>query len=144
MLVKGYWKLHEDGELRPVVDANVQTPDGRWKAVTFLLDAGADRTIIEEGLLFLLGPLVLPADESSKLSGIGGKTDFAFVQTILEFTRDDGKPSTVNGPFGIFTNPENSDLSVLGRDVTNNFDVIYSFPKREVLLLHPPHGYTVK
>jgi hypothetical protein len=144
MLVKGHWKLCEDGELRPVVEAKVRTPGGGWKALTFLLDAGADRTILEERLLFLLNSLVLPADESSKLSGIGGKADFALVQTVLEFTRDDGKPSIINGPFGIFTDQENSDLSVLGRDVTNNFDVIYSFPQQEVLLLHPPHRYVIQ
>jgi len=27
---------------------------------------------------------------------------------------------------------------VLGRDVTDNFDVIYSFPQREVILLARP------
>ena len=35
-------------------------------------------------------------------------------------------------------------VSVLGRDVTNNFDVIYSFPRREVMLLAPPHTYQVQ
>jgi hypothetical protein len=144
MLVNGLWKQYEDGELRPAVNAKVRTPDGSWKEVSFLLDAGADRTIIEEGLLSLLSPLVLPADESSKLSGIGGKADFALVQTVLGLVRNDGGTSIVNGPFGIFTDPANSDLSVLGRDVTNNFDVIYSFLKLEVLLLYPPHGYTVQ
>jgi hypothetical protein len=51
---------------------------------------------------------------------------------------------TVSGAFAVFASPESSDVSVLGRDVTNNFDVIYSFPRREVLLLAAPHGYVVQ
>jgi hypothetical protein len=44
----------------------------------------------------------------------------------------------------ITVEPESGDVSVPGRDVTDNSDVIYSFPKREVLLLAPPHGYVVR
>jgi hypothetical protein len=51
---------------------------------------------------------------------------------------------TVQGPFGAFTDPISSDISVLGRDVTNNFDVIYSFSQRQVTLLAPPHGYQIQ
>ena len=50
----------------------------------------------------------------------------------------------VNGPFGVFTDPTSSDISVLGRDVTNNFDVIYSYPKRQVTLLARPHSYQIQ
>lgn len=35
------------------------------------------------------------------------------------------------------------DLSILGRDVLNNFDVIISRPRNEVLLLAPRHTYQV-
>jgi hypothetical protein len=31
-------------------------------------------------------------------------------------------------PFGIFIDPTSSDISVPGRDVTNNFDMLYSYP----------------
>jgi hypothetical protein len=34
-------------------------------------------------------------------------------------------------------------LSVLGRDVLDNFDVIFSRRRDEVLLLAPNHSYTV-
>ena len=35
-------------------------------------------------------------------------------------------------------------MSVLGRDVLNNFDVILSWRRKEVLLLAPNHQYHVK
>ncbi len=92
----------------------------------------------------LLRPLVLPENEAPKLSGVGGAVECLLLGTRLGFTRDDAKLISINGSFGIFTDLHSSDISVLGRDVTDNFDVIYSFPKREVLLLAMPHSYMVQ
>lgn len=145
MLVKGSWEEFSDGAIRPVVYAFVQTAAGDWRRIAFLLDAGADRTILHADLLPLLAPLLLlPDEQAPRLGGIGGEVGSRLVQTSLAFTRDDGKRVTVNGTFSVFVVPESSDVSILGRDVTDNFDVIYSRPKREVLLLAPPHGYTVQ
>lgn len=144
MLVEGYWHQFDDGVIRPVVDATVQTADGDELDVTFLLDADADRTVFDTTFLSAFAPMALPVDQAPQLSGVGGQADCLFVQTRITFTRADGKPVTVNGSFGVFADAGSSDISVLGRDVTNNFDVIYSFPKREVLLLAAPHGYVVQ
>ncbi len=143
MRVEGRWHLFDDGVLRPVIDAAVQTPTGSWQSVTFLLDAGADRTVFDAHFLSLLSPLALSAAQTPELGGVGGKVGCIFVQARLAFVRDDEKQVFVNGPFGIFTDLASSDLAVLGRDVTNNFDVIYSYPKRQVTLLAPPHNYQV-
>ena len=58
--------------------------------------------------------------------------------------RDDGVPIAVSGAFTAFTDPAATDMSVLGRDVLNNFDVILSWRRKEVLLLAPNHQYHVK
>jgi hypothetical protein len=144
MRVEGRWHLFDDGILRPVVDSFVQTPEGTWQAVMLLLDAGADRTVFEARLLTVLQTLAVPADEAPELGGVGGKAGCIFARTRLAFARDDGRLVNVKGLFGVFTDPGSSDVSVLGRDVTNNFDVIYSFPRREVMLLAPPHGYQIE
>lgn len=109
--------------------------------VTFLLDAGADRTVFEAAFASTLAPLALSAAQAPELGGVGGKVEGLFVQTRLALERQDRTLVFINGPFGVFTDPRSSDVSVLGRDVTNNFDVIYSFPQRQVLLLALPHGY---
>jgi hypothetical protein len=49
----------------------------------------------------------------------------------------------VRGKFTAFTEPGATDMSVMGRDVLNNFHVIVSRPNREVLLLAPRHRYEV-
>ena len=138
MRIDGRWHLFKDGVLRPVIDAAIETPSGTWQPVLFLLDAGADRTVLDYTFLPLLAPLALPANETPKLGGVGGRVDCIFIQSRLGFLRTDQKRVTVKGPFGIFTDPDSSDLCVLGRDVTNNFDVIYSYPRRQVTLLSPP------
>ena len=144
MRVECRWHLFDDGALRPVIDAAVQIPTGSWQSVTFLLDAGADRSVFDSHFLSLLSPFALPLAQTPELGGVGGKVSCVFVQARLAFVRDDEKQVFVNGPFGIFTDPASSDLSVLGRDVTNNFDVIYSYPRRQVTLLAPPHGYQIQ
>ena len=143
MLVRGRWHTFDDGIVRPVVEARVETPAGDWKTVRLLLDAGADRTVFDARFLSLLSPFALPESQAQQLGGVGGKAECLFVQTRLAFTRADGKRVIVQGPLGVFTDPASSDVSVLGRDVTNNFDVIYSHPQRQVLILAAPHRYQV-
>ena len=78
------------------------------------------------------------------LSGVGGGADSMTVETAIAFARDDGELVTVRGAFGVFTQSESADLSILGRDVTNNFTVIYDYPQRIIALLAPPHSCEIK
>ena len=145
MLVKGYWYEFHDGAVRPVVDIKVQRADDGWEKVRFLLDSGADRTVLDASLLPLLTPLLLPEQrDAPQLGGVGGSVASRLLETRLAFTRDDDKQVTITGTFAIFTEMESTDYSILGRDITDNFDVIYSFPKREVLLLASPHTYATQ
>lgn len=144
MLVEGRWHPFDDNELRPVVDAYVRTATGDWEAVIFLLDSGSDLTVFDTRYLPLLSGLAAPLNPALGLGGVGGKAGSIFVNTQIAFTRADGKRVTVNGQFGVFTDASGNDMPVLGRDVTNNFDVIYSFPKRQVSLLAAPHTFVVQ
>lgn len=144
MLVKGQWTEFLDGVTRPVVKVEIELPDGAWREVPFLLDAGADRTVLAAALLPFVTPLLLPETNGSQLGGVGGKVATRSLQTRLGFRRDDNKRVSITGIFAIFTDISSTDICILGRDVTDNFDVIYSFPKREVLLLAPPHTYVTQ
>lgn len=88
----------------------------------------------------------LESDEADqiRLAGIGGLAESITVTTVVALKRDDGRIVTVKGSFGVFAEPESADLSVLGRDVTNNFGVIYDYPNQTVVLLAPPHHYEIK
>jgi hypothetical protein len=144
MLVNGEWLFCQDGVIRPTVTGLVRVPNEQLVEVPFLLDAGADRTVLSLDFLSLLAPLQSSEAEQIHLAGVGGRVSSITIDTAIGFTRDDGKVVTVRGPFAVFTEGESAELSVLGRDVTNNFSVIYDYPNRAVALLSPPHYYEIK
>jgi hypothetical protein len=66
------------------------------------------------------------------------------VATVLEFLCDDGRPIRVHGEFANFTDSTATDLSILGRGVLDNFDLIISRRRGEVLLLASQHQYRIE
>jgi hypothetical protein len=143
MRIDGRWHLFKDGILRPVIDAAIQGPTGTLHTVMFLLDAGADRTVFDHTFVPLLNPLAVASEETPELGGVGGKVDCVFIRSRLAFVSSEGKRVIVQGAFGVFTESSSSDVAILGRDVTNNFDVIYSYPSRQVMLLAKPHSFQI-
>jgi hypothetical protein len=141
MRVDGRWHRFQDGVLRPVIDAAVLSPSGLWQNITILLDCGADRTVFDASLLSLLSPLA--SSQIHELAGVGGNVASKLIQTRLAFVRNDGYRVTVEGQFSLLTEIASSDISVLGRDITNNFDVIYSYPQRQVIMLAQPDSYRI-
>jgi hypothetical protein len=144
MRVEGEWLLCEDGVMRPTVPAVVRAADGAWVEISLLLDAGADRTVFSARFLHRLESLKNEEITPTHLTGVGGAVEYMAVETALRFTTDDGERVTVRGPFAVFTEIESADLSILGRDVTNNFSVIYDYPNQVVSLLALPHSYEIK
>lgn len=144
MRISGEWLICDDLIIRPVIPGSVQTADDSWANVTFLLDAGADRTVLSASFLQMLNPLKSPDEEQIRLAGVGGETGVITVETVIGFRTDERRTVKVRGKFGVFTDSESTDLSVLGRDVTNNFSVIYDYPQRIVAMLALPHFYEIK
>jgi hypothetical protein len=143
MRIVGEWLLCDDGITRPVVRAQVPGGDRRPRSDRFLIDSGADRTVFSAAFVRRLQLSGASPAPGAALGGIGGTTGFVLVTAVIEFRRDDGGPARVRGQYAAFTDPRASDLSVLGRDVLDNFDVILSRRRDEVLLLARSHSYTV-
>jgi hypothetical protein len=144
MRIAGEWRVCDDGVTRPAVQAKVQAGEGTFHADFFLVDSCADRTVLSAAMLAKLGPSATSAPAGFALQGIGGVSGCVPIQSVLEFTRDDGGVAHVRGEFAAFTDPAATDLSILGRDVLNIFDVILSRRRNEVLLLAPNHQYRVE
>ncbi len=143
MQVVGKWLLGDDGITRPVVEANVLGANGKPHKDLFLIDSGADRTVFNAGLLQNLRLPAIQPPPGLTLEGISGASKYVLLTTTIEFVRDDGGPARVRGELAAFVDPAASDLSILGRDVLNNFDVILSRPREQILLLAPNHQYYV-
>ncbi|MBI1918645.1 MAG: retropepsin-like domain-containing protein [Planctomycetes bacterium] len=129
---------------RPALKIKVEAADGSYFVEFFLVDSCADRTVFSADLLSKLSFPTNASPGSSALQGVGGMSGIVLVRTVLELTRDDGGPVHLRGEFAAFTDPAATDLSILGRDVLNNFDVIFSRQRNEVLLLAPNHQYRVE
>ena len=143
MLVRGEWQLRDDGVMRPIVRARVGE-DGSPVPENFLIDSGADRTVLSAVLVTHLRLSVQSAPPGFTLSGIGGTSAFVLVTTVVEFISDDGRPVRVRGEFAGFTDPTATDLSILGRDILSHFDLILSRRRSEIFLLAPRHQYRIE
>jgi predicted aspartyl protease len=142
MIIPGEWQRLEGGALRPTVKVRVQARDGNFIERHFLVDTGADRTVLCRATLSALPTVEVP-ETGGMVGGIGGVAGATLVDVTLIFHKDDGSNASVGGPYVAFLAPDASDEDILGRDVLNNFDVVTSFRRREVLLLAPPHSASV-
>jgi hypothetical protein len=143
MLVRGEWQLRDDGVIRPIVRARVGG-DSPPVPENFLLDSGTDRTVLIAVLVTRLRLSARSAPPGFTLSGIGGTSAFVLVTTVVGFLRDDGEPVRVRSEFASFTDPTATDLSILGRDVLDHFDLVLSRRRNEILLLAPTHQYRIE
>jgi hypothetical protein len=144
MLIVGEWQVGDDGMTRPVVRAEVLGLDGSPIAEGFLVDSGADRTVLSAAVLERLHLPVRRGQPGLTLSGIGGESDFVLVSTAIVFVREDGGAARIRGELAGFTDLTTTDLSILGRDVLDHFDIVLSRRRNEVLLLAPNHRYHIE
>jgi hypothetical protein len=143
MQIAGKWFRCSDGTTRPMVDAGVQKADGSLFDEKFLIDSGADVTVLSDIVWQQLGLPPAPNPPGFALAGISGRSAFVVVDTVLVFRRQDGLPARLRGRLAAFTQPTGMDYSILGRDVLDNFDVILGRQRREVILLAGNHQYQI-
>ena len=141
MLINGLWYLCDDDMVRPVIRGELQASDGSWVNAPFLVDTGADRTVISAEISNALH--LQPIDSPDRLSGVGGMADSVVVETRIRFTHDEAGKAVFIGQFAGFIDPEALDTSVLGRDILNLFALIVDRRADTVCLLGQQHYYTV-
>ena len=140
MLIKGDWLLCDDEIVRPVLRAEILARDQTWKAAEFLLDTGADRTVLSANVLAMLGPL--PANNDiERISGVGGIIETPVIKTALRLTRENNDKILFRGAYAACTDPDMLDMSVVGRDILDLFTVIIDRSNDFVGLLRDRHSY---
>jgi hypothetical protein len=126
---------------RPYITILVRSRDGAWIPLPFLIDSGADATFLDTSCLQQMGIDPGTASEQTA-SGVGGKAAHIEFATALRFESEEGT-RTFTGTISVFTDPETCDTPVLGRDVLDNFRLIFDRGRNSILLLSPPHDYEV-
>ena len=143
MQIHGDWLRRAGLPVLPLIEIYVRRADGSFTLDLFLIDSGADRTIFSGSLFQSLGISAMGSASGSTLFGIGGQFQPVDVATELEFRKTAAVPHRIAGQFAAATDPNAIDISILGRDVLDQFDVILSNRRDEILLLNDPHGYTI-
>jgi hypothetical protein len=81
MHINGEWYLCDDGIVRPVIRGEVLAGDDSWVRVPFLVDTGADHTVLSAAILALLR--LRPVALQEHLGGLGGLTAAVMVETRI-------------------------------------------------------------
>lgn len=141
MLIVGEWRPDENGVLTPVLDCFLLAGNGKWHAVSFLIDSGAERTVLSPEIL---RDLDAPAQMSlNSLVGIGTASQVLTVSSRLKLQAADKTDVIVNGPYFGLAEGREGELSILGRDVLSNFAVILDRPGHAITMLHGRHHYSI-
>jgi len=140
----GSWRQCLDGIVRPMIKAEVEGSNGQLYADWFLLDIGADCTVLRFSFLqrLQLPPVGTPG---FTLTGVGTSTPIPLVLVAgkLKLTSIDGHPATIPGPLASFTSLRAVEHSILGREVINEFDFLLEKKRGAFRLLHGVHSCQV-
>lgn len=141
MRIDGAWEFCIDEVIRPVVRAEVIAADGTPVVTLFLVDTGADRTVLSSDILDQLGlPLLLPSRPIESVGGVAASVD---VQAEIRFYRHEGGQASFSIRCSAVTDPAALDMSVLGRDVIDYFALIVDRPSNTSCLLNQRHRYAI-
>jgi predicted aspartyl protease len=138
MRVNGEWRETATTLPRPYLRAFMEAQDGSWVECLFLVDTGADRTLVTADVARRLWHPTLPSTRT--VMGIGGVVDTHEVLTRVRFVGAAGEVFNIAGSYGVFLDELNTEC-ILGYDVLHRFTVIFEKRTNTILLLHPPTGY---
>jgi hypothetical protein len=141
MLLRGQWEQGTDGFTRPLMHGFAQAADGSLVDVTFLVDTGADCTTFSPEIV--RGLNLELQKTSDALGGLGGVVPMVRLRTRISFPREDGVLVGFNGFYAGVLSGEGLDVSVLGRDIINQFTLIADRPGDLVCLLGLAHTYVI-
>lgn len=115
---------------------------GFWEPALFLVDTGADETVLSASIVDELGYSLDGA--RVQLGGIGGVRESASIETRIRFTDDRGRKIAFRSEYAAVTEMGVLDISVLGRDILGMFAVIVDRPGGMVALVGQRHRYWIE
>ncbi len=128
--------------MRPVIRGRILTSRGLWMRVPFLVDTGADQTVLAAPILAALS--LQPRAAQGQIGGVGGIVSSVLVETQIQLRRETGNAVVFRGQYRAVTEVAALDISVLGRDILGLFAVVVDQPGNVVCLLGQRHRYTIE
>ena len=142
MRVNGKWVHCSDGEVHPMIEAHVLGADQIWRASEFLVDTGADRTVISESAF--RESALQQVESDRRIGGLGGDVQSVVVRTALRFTRDDAQTVLVRNDYAAFVREDEFETGILGRDVLDMFALIMDRSADVVAIIRGHHRYSIQ
>ena len=93
MRIDGEWYKCDDSIIRPVVRGDLRAADGTWKSTLFLVDSGADCSVISFAAANALGPAVVAGPQL--LGAMGSVTTTTLIATTIRLPCLDPGPVTI-------------------------------------------------
>ena len=144
MRIEGRWLVGIDGVERPVFDGYLEVPSGIQLAVSLLIDTGADFTVLAPDVAQQFVSVVRPTPTSTTAGGIGGTQPVHELAVDLLLPTTSGQRARIRGPLPILLAPGSLELSVIGRDLLDQFALIYDRPQSVLLLLALPDTFALR
>jgi Aspartyl protease len=143
MRIEGRWLPGTDGIERPVLDGYLTVPGGYQLALSLLIDTGADNTVLAPDIAQRLASVTQPMPTSATAVGISGAMPMYALAVDLLLSTSSGQRARIHGPLPILLTPGSLDLSVIGRDVLDQFTLIYGRLQGVIFLLTPPDTFVL-
>ncbi|MFH1563317.1 MAG: hypothetical protein ABIF11_07890 [Nitrospirota bacterium] len=142
MIFQGIYK-NVAGIFRPYIRIAVLSPTDKWTMVDFLADTGADETFLDFNFIKKFNIDTKGIDVKDDVGGVGGtgvpyfQIDSGLKLISSEWTK------VFKGKINIFLDPYSSEVPLLGRDVLDNFVVIFDRKENSILLLDEEEKYKI-
>jgi predicted aspartyl protease len=143
MHIEGHWLADADGVERPVFHGVIVAPGGVQLAISLLVDTGADITVLAPAVAQQLSDIVQPTLTTTVAGGVGGTQQVYELAVDLLLPTTSGQRARIRGPLPVLLASGALDRSVIGRNLLDQFTLIYSRPQRLLLLLTPPDTFTL-
>lgn len=144
MRIEGRWIAGSDGIERPVFEGFVAGLGGILLPVALLIDTGADLTVLAPSVAEQLAGVVEPTPTVTRASGVGGTQQLHELAVDLLLPTTTGQRARIRGPLPILLASGSLELSVIGRNLLDQFSLIYSRPEGTLALLTPPDSFTLQ
>ena len=144
MRIEGRWLQGADGVERPVLDGHLAVPGGTQIALSLLIDTGADSTVLAADVVEHLAGVAQPTPTTATAVGIGGAMPMYELVVDLLLSASSGQRARIHGPLPVLLMPGSLELSVIGRDVLDQFTLIYDRPQGVIFLLTPPDTFALR
>ena len=134
MIFQGRYE-NDAGIFRPYISADVLSLVNEWVTVDFLVDSGADETFLDFTFIKKFNIDTKGIDVKDDVGGVGGSgVPYFQIDSALKLISPGGT-KVFKGKINVFLDPHASEVPLLGRDVLDNFVVIFDRKNNYILLL---------